>query len=81
MVLRPLVRTLAFRVIDLFCNVASVICCMFLRRLGKNLLLQLSNIPKFRLLEKGLSLHVTSSALRSNLYFAGMNIYVESNLL
>ena len=32
-------------------------------------------------MEKKLSLHVTFSALMSNLYFASMNIYAESNLL
>ena len=37
MVLRALARTLAFCVIYLFCNVPSVTCCIFLRRLGKKI--------------------------------------------
>ena len=42
MILRPLVRILAFRVISLFWDVPCVYNCMFFRRLGKHLLLQLN---------------------------------------
>ena len=43
--IKTLVRNFACRVIDLFCNVPGVICCMFLKHLRKNILLQLNNIP------------------------------------
>ena len=44
MVLKPLVRTLSFRLINLFYSVSCVFCCLFLRGLGKHLLLRLEKI-------------------------------------
>ena len=41
MVLKPLVRTSSFRLINLFYNVSLIFCCIFLRDLGKNLFLRL----------------------------------------
>ena len=41
MVLKPLVRTSSFRLINLFDNVSFIFCCIFLRDLGKNLFLRL----------------------------------------
>ena len=44
MVLKPLVRTLSFRLNNSFYNVSCIFCCMFLRGLGKHLLLRLDKI-------------------------------------
>ena len=41
MVLKPLVRTSSFRLINLFYNVSFIFCCIFLRDLGKHLFLRL----------------------------------------
>ena len=44
MVLKPLVRTSSFRLINLFYNVSFIFCCIFLRDLGKNLFLRLYKV-------------------------------------
>ena len=44
MILKPLVRTLPFRLNNLFYKVSCIFCCMFLRGLGKHLLLRLNKI-------------------------------------
>ena len=41
MVLKALVRTSSFRLINLFYNVSFIFCCIFLRDLGKHLFLRL----------------------------------------